>query len=114
MKETKGLTLVDVKENTVYLMIRVKCRFTDGYHVCTSDDVRGLYVSGKNPKQVYDGVGGVLRELVSRQTGAECQVRSALTFNEWLGRSSAARSQQTLQSRDFVVLCDDTPQAAYA
>ena len=34
--------------------IRAQYRFVDGYHVFTSEDVRGLYVASKDAREAFD------------------------------------------------------------
>jgi hypothetical protein len=44
--------------------VRVTYRNLDGVHVFTSEDVRGLYVAGRDIRQAYEEVPQALHELL--------------------------------------------------
>jgi hypothetical protein len=58
--------------------IRVNCRFVDGYHVYTSDDVYGLYVASRDSTQAYAAVAPSLEKLIQLNEGIACQVEPVL------------------------------------
>src|SRR5260370_120274 len=94
-----------VRTEPEYVAISVRYRFVDGYHVFTSQDVRGLYVASKDPRKAYDDVADVLHELVSRQSGVDVEIVPTLTFEEWLGRrrKAVADKPPIMRGRDFLI-----------
>jgi hypothetical protein len=64
--------------------IQVKYRFIDGCHVYTSDDVYGLYVVNRDPRQAYEAVARSLEKLIQLNEGIVCRVEPALTYSELL------------------------------
>lgn len=84
-------------EESEYVAISVGYRFVDGYHVFTSQDVRGLYVASRDPRKAYDSVAEVLQVLVSKQSGeALVEIVPTMTFEEWLNRRHALCVFQTV------------------
>lgn len=80
----------------------------DGYHVFTSEDVRGLYVASKDPKKAFDQVAPTLAMLLERKLGAACEVLTAETFDEFMRRCrSDTRTPMppTMGDRSYVVRC---------
>ena len=62
--------------------IAVSYRFIDGYHVYTSSDVYGLYVSNRDARAAYDAVGPSLERLIKLNEGIDCRVEPVMTFSE--------------------------------
>lgn len=86
--------------------IRTQYRFVDGYHVFTSEDVRGLYVASKDAKEAFDSVCPVLRELITLKLKTPCEVEPAMAFNEFMACIEARESMPdtpVLGSREFIV-----------
>lgn len=94
-----------VRTEPEYVAISVRYRFVDGYHVFTSQDVRGLYVASRDPRKAYDDVAEVLRELVARKSGADIEIVPTLTFEEWLDRrrNATMASAPIMRGRDFLI-----------
>ena len=88
-----------------YATIAVKYRFIDGYHVFTSEDVKGLHVASKDAKKAFDSVSEVLEELIWRKTKQRGVVEPAMPFEQWLKRRVAPRTAtpQQLGTRNFVL-----------
>lgn len=42
----------------------ISYRSVNGYHVFTSDDVRGLYVASKDAQKALESVGAILKESI--------------------------------------------------
>lgn len=86
--------------------IRAQYRFVDGYHIFTSEDVRGLYVASKDAKKAFDSVCPILRELVSRKLKIACEVEPTMTFDEFMTDVEARRAMPDLPAlgnREFIV-----------
>lgn len=93
-----------------YPTIAVKYRYVDGYHVFTSEDVRGLHVASKDAKKAFDSVSEVLQELLShmmKQKGVV--VVPTAPFEEWMKRREAGAPSHPpfLGNRNFVIKLDD-------
>jgi hypothetical protein len=91
-----------------YVAVSVGYRFVDGYHVFTSQDVRGLYVASRDPRKAYASVAEVLQELMAKQIGVSAiEVVSTMTFEEWLSLHRKPKVEPhrppILRRRDFVV-----------
>jgi len=93
--------------NQEYITISVGYRFVDGYHIFTSQDVRGLYVASRDPRKAYDDVAEVLQVLASKQSGIAVEIVPTLTFEEWLDRRrravTAAAQPPIMQGREFLI-----------
>jgi hypothetical protein len=88
--------------------IHAQYRFVDGYHVFTSEDVRGLYVASKDPEQAFDSVCPVLQELVTLKLKVPCTIEPTMTFAEFMAHVHERGSMPAapvMASRDFIVRC---------
>ena len=86
-----------------YVAVSVGYRFVDGYHVFTSQDVRGLYVASRDPRKAYENVAEVLQELMAKQIGvSKVEAVQTMTFEEWLSLHRKPR-QNCQDSQPFVV-----------
>jgi hypothetical protein len=86
--------------------IHVQYRFVDGYHVFTSEEVRGLYVASKDPQKAFEDVAPVLRELITMKLKAPCEIEPTISFDEFMAYVDARRSMppaSVLASREFIV-----------
>ena len=87
-----------------YIAISVRYRFTDGYHIFTSKDVRGLYVASRDPRKAYDDVAEVLQALATKQSGVEVEIVPTMSFEEWLNRrQKTATNPPVMRGRDFLI-----------
>ncbi len=64
-------------------IVNVTYRNIDGVHVFTSEDVRGLYVAGRDLRQAYEGVPEALHELMKYHK-IEAFYRPMMTTDEFL------------------------------
>jgi len=64
--------------------ITVSYRYIQGYHVYTSTDVYGLYVSHQDPQAAYEAVGPSLEKLIKLNDGIDCRVRPMMTYSEMI------------------------------
>ena len=98
-----------MKNETAYGTIRAKYRFIDGYHVFTSEDVRGLYVASRDAKVAFEEVATVLEDLITRKIKGACEVRATLSFQDFLrattGQEPSPSATPVLQDREFVIRC---------
>jgi hypothetical protein len=86
--------------------IHVQYKFVDGYHVFTSEDVRGLYVASKDPQKAFEDVGPVLQELIAMKLKGSCEIEPTMTFDEfvaYIDARNSAPSAPVLASREFIV-----------
>ena len=86
--------------------IHVQYRFVDGYHVFTSEDVRGLYVASKDPQKAFEDVCPVLQELITLKLKSPCVIEPTMTFDEFVAYVDAQKSMPpapVLASREFIV-----------
>jgi hypothetical protein len=86
--------------------IRVKHKYKNGYHIFTSDDVRGLYVASKDPKKAFDDLCPVLQELILLKLKVPCEIEPTMTFDEFMAYLDATRSMPSapvLANREFIV-----------
>jgi hypothetical protein len=63
--------------------VRVTYRNIDGIHVFTSDDVRGLYVADRDPRQAFEQVSEALHEIMKFK-GVQASYKAAITADEFL------------------------------
>jgi hypothetical protein len=86
--------------------IHATYRFVNGYHVFTSDDVRGLYVARKDARQAFDDVCPVLQALVTHKLKVKCEIEPTMTFDQFMAHVEAQRSapdMPILANREFIV-----------
>lgn len=63
--------------------VRVTYRNLDGVHVFTSEDVRGLYVAGRDLRQSYQEVADALGDLLKYQ-GENVSYRPVMAVEEFV------------------------------
>ena len=76
---TRTETMIDEKVTA----IRVDYGNVDGYHVFTSEAVRGLYVSSRNAHKVYEALPEVVREILEIKHGQKFTVQIAASLEEF-------------------------------
>lgn len=62
----------------------VSYRNLDGVHVFTSDDVRGLYVAGRDLRQAYEEVSDALHDLFKYE-GVNASYYPTIPVDEFIG-----------------------------
>ena len=68
----------------------VKYREKDGYHLFTSEDVRGLFVGGSDCEEAFLEVAGAIELLMRVNYNVDCKVEPEQTPEEFLkGRDAA-------------------------
>ncbi len=88
MSATRDMSIDDMRAHSA--TIDVSYRYVDGYHVFTSNEVRGLYVASMDARKAYNDVAVLLKELVEQKVKASCMVEAVLPFEEWLATESEA------------------------
>jgi hypothetical protein len=86
--------------------VHVKYRFVDGYHIFTSDEVRGLYVASKDAREAFDSVSPMLQELISLKLKVLCKVETPMTFDEFSAHveaGAATPAAPVMANREFIV-----------
>lgn len=86
--------------------VHVKHQFVDGYHIFTSDDVRGLYVASKDAREAFDSVSPILQELISLKLKIACEIEAPMTFNEfttYIDAQATLPAAPELANREFIV-----------
>jgi len=86
--------------------VRTQYRFVDGYHVFTSEDVRGLYVASKDAREAFDSLCPVLEQLINLKLKVRCEVEPAMSFDQFMDYLESRRSMSEppiLAEREFIV-----------
>lgn len=86
--------------------IHAQYRFVDGYHVFTSEEVRGLYVASKDAREAYDSVGPVLEELLALKLKTPCEIEPAMSFDQFMASIEACKTAPDVPmraDREFIV-----------
>ena len=73
-------------KNDTPAVILVDYRVVEGWHVFTSDQVRGLYVAGPDQREAYDAVGPSIEKLLAENEQLKVAVRPAMVFADFLER----------------------------
>jgi hypothetical protein len=99
------LTGALLEQMNEFATISVRYRLIDGYHVFTSDDVRGLYVANQDPEQAFDACSEVLSALLTYKFGIEIEVTPAATIEEFMRkiRAETAVIPPAYQNRNFII-----------
>lgn len=63
--------------------VKVMYRNLDGVHVFTSDDVRGLYVAGRDLRQTYEEVADALRDIM-KYKGVDASYLPVMSAEEFI------------------------------
>ncbi len=82
--------------------ILVDYEVVDGWHVFTSDQVRGLYVADPDQRAAFDAVGPTIEKLLAENERVLCVVRPAMTFEAFL--------DQERQEHDMPIMKPGVPQ----
>lgn len=86
--------------------VRVHYKHQAGWHVFTSPDVPGLYVTSQNPVVAYDDVPVALKALMDMDYSCEWEVTRAESYEEFVRRILGEPPEWTapaLESGSFVV-----------
>lgn len=67
-------------------IILVDYRVIDGWHVFTSDQVRGLYVANPDQHLAYESVAPTIEKLLAENESVRVAVKPVLTFGTFLDR----------------------------
>jgi hypothetical protein len=78
--------------------VRAQYRLVDGYHVFTSEDVRGLYVASKNAREAFDSVRPVLEQLISLKLKVRCEIEPVMSFDQFMAYIEARDSVRDIPS----------------
>ena len=73
--------------------IHVTYRFIDGYHVFTSEDVKGIYVASKEARIAFDNVGPVLKDLIELKLKHAVEVEPTMTFDAFMAYVDARKER---------------------
>ena len=74
-----------------FAFVKVDYSFRDDWHIFTSIDVPGLYVTNKDAKVAFRDLSHSIELLAKLNDGLDCDVRPVPTYNEFV---------QTLKARD--------------
>lgn len=74
--------------------ILVDYRVVEGWHVFTSSQIRGLYVSNPDQQLAFEAIGPAIEKLLAENEHVHVAVRPALTIDAFLERMHH-RSQMT-------------------
>lgn len=74
----------EVTEMGAKTSIRVKYKNVDGWHVFTSEDIRGLYVASQDAEKAFRNVGPAIQAGLKLKLGVECEVEQEVSFAEFL------------------------------
>ena len=100
---------VTKKMDEQFATIAVQSRYLDGYHIFTSNEVKGLHVALKDPKVAYEAVTEVLTELIAVKTeNREFVIVPTMSFDEWINdtpspKSPHVRRPRSIRSRQYLV-----------
>lgn len=67
-------------------VILVDYRIIDGWHVFTSDQVRGLYVANPDQHLAYESVAPTIEKLLAENESVHVAVKPVLPFGTFLDR----------------------------
>ncbi len=65
------------------ILVDVRYKSLDGWHVFTSPNMAGLYVASKDAETAFNDVPTAIRMLVKLDTGIDVKVEAALPYEEW-------------------------------
>ncbi|HEX2890712.1 hypothetical protein [Vineibacter terrae] len=85
--------------------VTVDYRIVDGWHVFTSDQVKGLYVAHEDCRTAYDAVAPTIEALLSENEKVEVKVQPGTTVDRFLAYLKTRVLNLPLRPgrRDFVV-----------
>lgn len=69
-------------ESLIGGQIKVNYEYTEGHHVFTSDEIKGLLVVHKDFRTAYGDVAPVLEHLLAYETGHEYKVYPLIPIDE--------------------------------
>lgn len=86
--------------------VAVDYRIIDGWHVFTSEQVKGLYVAHEDCQVAYDAVAPTIEALLSENENVQVEVQPKDTFERFLAYLKTDVLNLPLQPgrRDFVVI----------
>lgn len=70
----------------------IKHEFVDGCHILTSDDVKGFFLSSRNPTSLLRQIAPVVQQLVKLNHGIDCTVELGDEFTPQSKRAGIVRS----------------------
>ena len=74
-----------------FTFVKVDYSFRDDWHIFTSTDVPGLYVTSKDAEEAFHDLPQSIALLAKLNDGVDCDVRPVPTYNEFV---------QNLKARD--------------
>lgn len=80
--------------------ICVSHKFTEDWHVFSSDDLPGLYVASRNSEVAFKDVGNAIEKLLMLNEGITCKAVPELTFKEFLELSEADNEDEIIVLED--------------
>lgn len=84
--------------------VAVHYRNVDGYHLFTSQEVKGLYVGGSNLEKVFEDVSSVIEVLMLANHKVACKVTPLMTFAEFLDAATDGKQTKAdAETRTFTL-----------
>lgn len=74
--------------------ICVSYKHVEGWHIFTSDEIRGLYVASSDAELAYNDVALSIEKLLKLDEGMVCKVEPELTFAEFVNAVRHSREQK--------------------
>lgn len=68
---------------TQTILVEVRYKSLDGWHVFTSPNMAGLYVASKDAETAFNDVPTAIQMLVKLDTGIDVKVEAALPYEEF-------------------------------
>ena len=65
------------------LLVAVRYKSVDGWHVFASPNMPGLYVASQDAREAFDDVATAIQKLVKLDTGHDVRVEPALPYEEF-------------------------------
>lgn len=78
-------------------IVTVSYQNLDGYHLFTSDDVKGLTIGSSDCEKAFDDVSNAIQILMKANYNTDCTAEPMMTFAEFLNATDA----QPCESRTF-------------
>lgn len=81
---TNGHHLEAMPKQDSPAIILVDYRLVDGWHIFTSEHVRGLYIAHPDQRAAFDAIGPAIEKLLAENERVHVEVKPAKTFNAFL------------------------------
>jgi hypothetical protein len=65
------------------LLVEVRYKSDDGWHVFTSPNMGGLYVASRDAREAFDDVATAIKKLVKLDTGYDATVEPGVPYEEF-------------------------------